>query len=56
MVAALFYLAIMASSITCAKKTFKKDSVIGFISPVVILGRSVAFALGVIFSLFHKVR
>jgi GT2 family glycosyltransferase len=56
MVAALFYLAIMASSTAFSKKTFKKDPVIGFISPVVVLGRSVAFALGVLFSLFHKVR
>ena len=51
---ALLFLAIMLSSIPFSMKTFKKDPVVGLISPVVVLGRSVAFALGIFFSLFHK--
>jgi len=47
-------LGIMASSIPFSLKTFKKDTVIGLISPVVVLGRSLAFALGVFFSVFYK--
>jgi hypothetical protein len=55
-VAALLYLVIMASSTTFSQKTFRIDPVIGIISPIVVLGRSIAFALGVLFSLFYKVR
>jgi hypothetical protein len=45
-------LGMMASSVSFSIKTFKKDPVIGLISPVVVLGRSLAFALGVFFSVF----
>lgn len=51
--ASLLYLAIMVSSIPFSIKTFKKDPVIGCISPLVVLGRAVVFALGCLFSLFH---
>ncbi|MEN6509871.1 MAG: glycosyltransferase [Smithella sp.] len=47
-------LGIMASSVSFSIKTFKKDPVIGLISPVVVLGRSLSFALGVFFSVFYK--
>lgn len=50
----LLYLTIMASSAAFSIKTFKKDPVVGFISPVLVLGRSIAFALGTLFSLFYK--
>jgi cellulose synthase/poly-beta-1,6-N-acetylglucosamine synthase-like glycosyltransferase len=54
MVTAGFFLGIMASSVPFSLKTFKKDPVIGLISPVAVLGRSLAFALGVFFSVFYK--
>jgi len=47
-------LGIMVSSVSFSIKTFKKDPVIGLISPVVVLGRSLSFALGVFFSVFYK--
>jgi GT2 family glycosyltransferase len=53
-VTALFCLAIMVSSFSFSIKTFHKDPVVGIISPLVVLGRSIAFALGCLFSPFHK--
>lgn len=53
-VTALSFMAIMTSSVAFSIKTFNKDPMVGIISPLVILGRSVAFALGTIYSLFHK--
>ncbi len=47
-------LGMMVSSVSFSIKTFKKDPVIGLISPVVVLGRSLSFALGVFFSVFYK--
>jgi len=48
------FLGIMLSSIPFSIKTFKKDPVLGLISPPVVLGRAIAFALGSLFSVFHK--
>ena len=53
MVAILLFLVIMISSSAFSIKTFKKDPVIGLISPVVVLGRAIVFALGILFSFFH---
>lgn len=53
-VTAWLYLGIMASSAAFSIKTFKKDPVVGLISPVVVLGRAIAFALGSLFSVFHR--
>ncbi|MBP1711749.1 MAG: spsQ 3 [Deltaproteobacteria bacterium] len=50
----LLFLGIMASSIPFSVKTFKKDPIIALISPLVVLGRSLSFALGVFFSVFYK--
>lgn len=50
----LLFLCIMVSSIPFSVKTFKKDPVIGLISPLVVFGRSLSFALGVFFSVFYK--
>ena len=54
MITAGIFLAIMASSVPFSLKTLKKDPVIGLISPAVVLGRSISFALGVFFSPFYK--
>lgn len=54
MVTALLFVAIMLSSIAFSIKTFNKDPGVGLISPVIVLGRAVAFALGTLFSLFYK--
>lgn len=54
MVAAVLFLVIMISSSVFSLKTFKKDPIIGLISPVVVLGRAIAFASGSLFSLFYK--
>jgi cellulose synthase/poly-beta-1,6-N-acetylglucosamine synthase-like glycosyltransferase len=54
MITAGLFLGIMASSVPFSLKTFKKDPVIGLISPVVVLGRSLSFALGVFFSPFYR--
>ena len=53
-VTAWLCLGVMASSVAFSIKTFKKDPVIGLISPVVVLGRAIAFAFGIIFSVFHR--
>ena len=53
-VATLLYLGIMASSAAFSIKTFKKDPMVGLISPVVVLGRAIAFALGSLLSVFYK--
>jgi len=53
-VAALLYLGIMASSAAFSIKTFKKDPVVGLISPMVVLGRAIAFALGSLLSVFYR--
>jgi cellulose synthase/poly-beta-1,6-N-acetylglucosamine synthase-like glycosyltransferase len=53
-VTAWLYLGIMASSAAFSIKTFKKDPVVGLISPAVVLGRAIAFALGSLFSVFHR--
>lgn len=45
---------IIVSSAAFSVKTFKKDRVIGLISPAVVLGRSVAFALGIYSSVFYR--
>lgn len=55
-ITALLFVAIMLSSTAFSIKTFNKDPVVGFISPVIVLGRSIAFALGSFFSLFYKVK
>jgi cellulose synthase/poly-beta-1,6-N-acetylglucosamine synthase-like glycosyltransferase len=53
-VTAWLFLGIMASSASFSIKTFKKDPVVGLISPAVVLGRAIAFALGCFFSIFHR--
>jgi cellulose synthase/poly-beta-1,6-N-acetylglucosamine synthase-like glycosyltransferase len=53
-VAVLLTLAIMVSSASFSLKTFKKDPVVGCISPVVVWARAIAFASGSFFSLFYK--
>jgi len=53
-VTAWFYLGIMTSSAAFSLKTLKKDPVVGLISPAVVLGRAIAFALGSLFSVFHR--
>ena len=53
-VTAWLYLGIMASSAAFSIKTFKKDPEVGLISPVVVLGRAISFALGTFFSVFHR--
>jgi len=53
-VTAWLYLGIMASSAAFSIKTFKKDPVVGLVSPAVVLGRAIAFALGSLFSVFHR--
>jgi len=53
-VATLLYLSIMASSAAFSIKTFKKDPMVGLISPVVVLGRAIAFALGSLLSVCYR--
>jgi cellulose synthase/poly-beta-1,6-N-acetylglucosamine synthase-like glycosyltransferase len=53
-VAVLLFLGIMASSAAFSIKTFKKDPAVGLMSPAVVLGRAMAFALGSLFSVFHR--
>ena len=53
-VTAILFLAIIVSSAPFSIKTFKKDPLVGFISPAVVLGRAIAFALGSFCSLFYK--
>lgn len=53
-VTAFLCIGIIASSAAFAIKTLNKDPMVGIISPVAVLGRSIAFALGSIVSLFHK--
>jgi cellulose synthase/poly-beta-1,6-N-acetylglucosamine synthase-like glycosyltransferase len=53
-VTAWLYLGIMVSSAAFSIKTFKKDSMVGLISPAVVLGRAIAFALGILFGVFHR--
>ena len=53
-VTAWFYLGIMTSSAAFSLKTLKIDPVVGLISPAVVLGRAIAFALGSLFSVFHR--
>jgi cellulose synthase/poly-beta-1,6-N-acetylglucosamine synthase-like glycosyltransferase len=53
-VAVWLFLGIMASSATFSKKTFKKDPVVGLVSPAMVLGRAIAFALGSLFGVFHR--
>jgi cellulose synthase/poly-beta-1,6-N-acetylglucosamine synthase-like glycosyltransferase len=48
------FLGIMASSIAFSTKTFKKDPLVGLVSPAVVLGRAIAFALGSLFGVFHR--
>lgn len=55
-VAVWFFLGIMASSAAFSIKTFKKDPIVGLISPAVVLGRAIAFALGSLFGTFHRVK
>ena len=50
---ALILAGILASSIPFAVKTFKKDPIVGLLSPLVVLGRAFVFALGSLFGLFH---
>lgn len=56
MVAVWLFLGIMASSAAFSIKTFKKDPVVGLVSPAVVLGRAIAFALGSFFSAVHRVK
>ena len=51
--AALLLAGILVSSIPFAAKTFKKDPIIGLLSPVVVLGRAIVFSLGSLFGLFQ---
>ncbi|MBN2569640.1 MAG: glycosyltransferase [Deltaproteobacteria bacterium] len=54
-VAGWLLLGIMASSAAFSIKTFKKDPVIGLLSPAVILGRAIVFALGSILGALRRV-
>ena len=56
MVAVWLFVGIMASSAAFSMKTFKKNPVVGLISPAVVLGRAIAFALGGLFSVVHRVK
>lgn len=53
LLAAALVVGIMISSIPFTVKTFKKDPIIGLLSPVVVLGRAVVFSLGSLFGLFQ---
>ena len=48
------YVAIMASSASFSIKTYQKDSVVGIISPAIVLARALAFALGSLSSIFYR--
>ena len=51
--AALLLAGILVSSIPFAVKTFKKDPIIGLLSPIVVLVRAFVFSLGSLFGLFQ---
>jgi len=48
------FLGIMASSAAFSIKTFKKDPMVGLVSPAVVLGRAIAFTWGSLFGVFHR--
>ena len=54
LLAATLLIVILSFSIPFAVKTFKKDPIVGLLSPVVVLARAMVFAVGSIWGVLHS--